>query len=163
MAMRHTWDRWKLGLLGLAALNFGNGAWMLADPRLWYTDLPAAVPDFGPYNEHFVRDLGAVFITLGGALAWAALRPALRLALVSVTAAFYVLHAAGHVFDTLRGYVEPSHWWIDLPGVYVPALILAALAVALARSTPRAPIEQPYLARAEPGVPIRRTGTTREG
>jgi hypothetical protein len=120
---------------------------MLADPRLWYTDLPAGVPDFGPFNEHFVRDLGAVFVTLAMALSWAALHPAVRLPLVVVTAAFYLLHAAGHVFDTVRGYVDSSHWWIDLPGVYVPALILALLSARLLQKRDPAPIEA---ANAEP-------------
>ena len=43
--------------------------WMLADPAGWYAGLPAAVPDFGPLNEHFVRDIGATFTMLGIALA----------------------------------------------------------------------------------------------
>lgn len=126
-------DRWKALLLALAALNVANAVWMLADPHLWYTDLPADVPDFGPYNEHFVRDLGFVFLTLGGALAWAARRPEWRLPLVAVTAAFYFLHAAGHVFDTARGFVDPHHWWLDLPLVYLPAVLLLGMSVALAR------------------------------
>jgi hypothetical protein len=128
-------DRWKILLLVLAAGNVANAAWMLADPHLWYTDLPADVPDFGPYNEHFVRDLGFVFLTLGGALVWAAWRPAWRLPLVAVTAAFYVLHAAGHVFDTARGFVDAHHWWLDLPTVYLPAVLLVAMTVVLMRSS----------------------------
>jgi hypothetical protein len=124
---------WRIGLHGLAAINLANGVWMLWDPALWYTELPAGVPDFGPYNEHFVRDIGAVFLTLAVALAWAAQRERYRLPLVAVTCLFYVLHAGGHVFDTARGFVEAHHWWLDLPGVYVPALLLVALTVTLAR------------------------------
>ena len=47
-----------LVLLLLATLTAANAVWMLADPQHWYHDLPAAVPDTGPYNEHFVRDVG---------------------------------------------------------------------------------------------------------
>lgn len=130
---------WLLVVLALG--NLANGLWMLADPQLWYTDLPAKVPDFGPYNEHFVRDLGFVFVTLAGALGWAARRPAFRVPLVAVTTAFYVFHAAGHVFDTARGFVDPSHWWVDMPGVYVPALLLVALLAWLVRRDGAAPLQ----------------------
>lgn len=127
-------DGWAI-VLGVFALgSVANGVWMLADPELWFTDLPAGVPDFGPYNEHFVRDIGAAFLTFGAALGWAALRPAARLPLVAVTALFYGLHAAGHVYDTARGFVDAHHWWLDLPGVYLPALLLGLLTWLLART-----------------------------
>ena len=126
-------DRWAWGLLILAALNLANGAWMLADPSLWYTDLPAEVPDFGPYNEHFIRDLGGAFLAFALALGWAAFDTGARRALVCVTTAFFVLHAAGHVFDTARGFVDTSHWWVDIPGVYAPAVLSLALSVVLLR------------------------------
>jgi hypothetical protein len=29
------------------------------------------------------------------------------------------------VFDTARGHVGAGHWLADLPGVYLPALVLA--------------------------------------
>lgn len=127
-------DRWYWILIILAGVNLANGVWMLADPKLWYTDLPAAVPDFGPYNEHFIRDLGFVFLTLAWALGWAARRPAFRLPLVVVTTLFYAFHAAGHIFDTARGFVDASHWWVDVPGVYAPAALLIGLTVALVRA-----------------------------
>jgi hypothetical protein len=126
-------DGWASWLWVLAALNFANGIWMLADPKLWYTDLPAGVPDFGPYNEHFVRDLGAVFICFGVALLWSARRPEFRLPLVALTTLFYVLHAVGHIFDTARGFVDAHHWWLDVPGVYAPAVLLVVITVKLAR------------------------------
>ncbi len=44
---------------------------MLADPAGWFVGLPAAVPDSGPLNEHFVRDIGATFTMLGVGMLWA--------------------------------------------------------------------------------------------
>ncbi len=52
--------KWLYRILAIA--NIANGLWMLAAPAGWFADLPAAVPDTGPFNAHFVRDLGVVFI-----------------------------------------------------------------------------------------------------
>jgi hypothetical protein len=120
-------DAWTI-VLGIFALsNLVNGAWMLAAPVHWYENLPAAVPDFGPLNEHFVRDIGCIFTLLGVGLAIGAVVPRWRVAACAAAAAFYGLHALVHVLDTMRGLVGPEHWMIDLPGVYVPAVLLAGL------------------------------------
>ena len=120
-------DGWKIVLWLFALLNLANGLWMLADPSGWYSGIPAAVPDTGPLNEHFVRDIGATFVTLGLALYWAGLRPAFRAPLVGVVALFLSLHALVHVYDTLRGLLPTSHWLIDFPAVYLPTGILIAI------------------------------------
>lgn len=128
-----TSDPWRLVFLIAAAGNILNALWMLGDPAGWYEGLPAAVPDFGPLNEHFVRDIGSTFMMLGLLLLWGAFTPSVRLpALVAVTL-FAVLHALVHVWDTMRSLVGPAHWAIDFPGVYLPALVLVALTVMLAR------------------------------
>jgi hypothetical protein len=70
---------------------------------------------------------------MGGALLWAALRPGLRVPMITVVALFYALHALVHVADTLAGRLPPSHWAIDLPGVYVPAIVMLGLTWTAAR------------------------------
>jgi hypothetical protein len=127
-------DAWTivLGLFGLG--NLANGVWMLADPVGWYYTLPAGVPDFGPLNEHFIRDIGCIFTLLGGALVGAAFRPGWRLPAVLAAAGFSWLHALVHVLDTVRGLVGPEHWMIDVPGVYAPAILLSVVAIWLHRS-----------------------------
>ena len=122
---------WLLLVFGLISL--GNAVWMLVAPLHWYQELPAEVPDFGPFNPHFVRDIGCAFATIGFAFLWAALAPARRYALAVVGAFFYVAHALVHVFDTLREAVEPEHVLIDFPGVYLPAIVLIGAVVALRR------------------------------
>ena len=124
-------------LLALAAGTAANAAWMLTDPGAWYRELPAGVPDTGPYNEHFVRDIGCAFATIALALGWAAWRPRWRVPLVAIAAVFLVAHAALHVFDTLRGFLDADHWALDLPGVYAPAALLAVLAWTAFRSDRR--------------------------
>ena len=120
-----------LGFMGLGSL--ANAAWMFVAPGRWYTDLPAAVPDFGPLNEHFVRDIACAFMTVGIALVWSAFSDRFRLPLVATATIFFVAHAVLHVYDTLRGAVDSHHWWLDLPGVYLPAVLLLLVARTLAR------------------------------
>lgn len=123
---------WCLGIFGLA--NLANAAWMLADPAGWYADLPAAVPDTGPLNVHFVRDIGSAFAVMGAALLVAAVRPRLRVPALAGVAGFYLMHALVHVTDTLAGRLPATHWAIDAPGVYVPAAAMLALAAAAWRA-----------------------------
>ncbi|MCB1306078.1 MAG: hypothetical protein KDK37_17440 [Leptospiraceae bacterium] len=126
---------WKI-LLVLAGIgNLLNALWMLIDPEGWFFELPAAVPDFGPLNVHMVRDLGALFLTWAGLHFWAAFAPRLRATLLAIMAIWYLQHALVHVFDTARGLVGPEHWIIDLPMVYVPALIYAFFSLYFARQT----------------------------
>ena len=126
-------DGWAILLGALALGSLANGVWMLVDPARWYTDLPAGVPDTGPLNEHFVRDIGCAFLTLGIALAWGALRPRARAVAVTLAAVFFGLHALLHVYDTARGFIGQDHWWLDFPGVYLPALILVVASLRFLR------------------------------
>jgi hypothetical protein len=115
---------WLLGLTNLA-----NGLWMLLAPAAWYRDLPAGVPDTGPLNLHFVRDIGAAFTTIGLAFCVAAPRARERRGVVLAAATFFVLHALVHVADLLGGRLPAEHWLVDLPGVFVPAGFLVVLAL----------------------------------
>ena len=124
---------WRIVFLLSGLGNVGNGLWMLADPYGWYVGLPAAVPDFGPYNEHFVRDIGCTFSMLGFLLLSGAAVPAMGLPALVATTLFSAMHALVHVYDTARGFVAPAHWTIDMPGVYAPTLVLVALTWAYAR------------------------------
>lgn len=118
-------------LFGFAGLgNLGNGLFMMAAPETWYRELPAAVPDFGPYNAHFVRDIACVFTLLGIGSLLAAWKASLRFIVAVILALFSVSHGLVHIFDTARGLVGPEHWLIDLPLVYVPALVYLGMALA---------------------------------
>lgn len=113
--------------LFFAVTNVANGLWMLVAPQNWYHDLPAGVPDTGPLNAHFVRDIGAAFLTIGIAFWLAASRPAMRRGVLLLATTFYVLHALVHVWDLLTGALDAEHWLIDLPGVFLPAIVMAVL------------------------------------
>ena len=75
---------WMLGVLAVA-----NGVFMLVAPAAWYAIVPG-VPDSGPLNAHFVRDIGAAFLVAGGSLVWFARDARARPAALAC-AAFFAL------------------------------------------------------------------------
>jgi len=106
-----------------------NGTWMLLFPLSWYTDFPAAVPHTGAFNAHFIRDLGVVFLLIGLGFGWCALHPDRCRLTHGVLTIFFVGHALIHVADILMGRMPHSHWLIDAPGVFAPAILMTILAV----------------------------------
>ncbi|TMA37348.1 MAG: DUF4345 domain-containing protein [Deltaproteobacteria bacterium] len=114
-------------LFGL--VNVANGLWMLAAPASWYHGLPAEVPDTGPLNVHFVRDIGAAFTTIGVALWLAAPAARRHVGVLRATALFYGLHALVHVSDLCAGRLAAGHWLVDFPGVFLPAIVLGVLSL----------------------------------
>jgi len=51
----------------LAVPNIANGLMMLVAGPLWYQSVPGAT-ETGPFNPHFVKDIGAAFLVSGVAL-----------------------------------------------------------------------------------------------
>ena len=116
---------WVLGLLAAA-----NGVFMLAVPAAWYAIVPG-VPDSGPLNTHFIRDIGAAFLVAGGSLMWFARDARARPAALGC-AAFFTLHALVHLSDTMAGRESIYQALRDLPTVYLGAIV--ALCIALPTS-----------------------------
>jgi hypothetical protein len=110
-----------------AILSLINGIWMLAAPESWYKDLPAGVPDTGPYNGHFIRDLGLVFVLIAAGFLWCTARLHQSKPVLLVITIFFVGHAVLHVLDLLQSRLPHSHWKMDTPAVFLPALLLIIL------------------------------------
>ena len=119
-----SWDRWLSGLMGL--LFTANGLAMLAVPLTWYDAVPG-VPATGPFNSHFIRDIGAIYLTCGLASGWFAWRPPQGWPALSAAAAWLTLHAAVHVYDAACGVSPLADIRRDLVGVYLFAAIPLAL------------------------------------
>jgi hypothetical protein len=115
---------WIVGLLQLAI-----AAMMLLAPQAFY-DLVPGVNETGPFNPHFVRDVGATFLVAGGGLLWFARDARARPAALA-GAAFLALHALVHVWDGLAGRERPEHLAHDLP------LLIGIAALALWLAWPR--------------------------
>lgn len=79
-------------LLGL--FHIINGAFMLVAPGLWYTMVPGVI-DSGPFNQHFVYDIGMAFVASGAMLVLGARAGVAPLA--AAGAAWPALHALIHI------------------------------------------------------------------
>ena len=113
-----------LGLWG--TLWLGNALWMLADPAGWYAGVDG-VANTGPYNPHFVRDIGMAYLTLAR-LAFAAIRwTAHAVALIGAGTLFLGLHAILHIWDIAATRLPAEHILMDMPGVFLPVLVGASL------------------------------------
>ncbi len=101
----------------LAVPTVVNGLMMMLSGPFWYMSV-RGVSDTGPYNDHFVRDIGAAFVVAGLALAARAWRPRYWAAAVA-GAAFLALHALLHLLMVIDG--RDQHAVFDLITVVLPA------------------------------------------
>jgi hypothetical protein len=109
--------------LGLAA----NGLWMLASPRSWYLAVPG-VPQTGPANAHFIRDIGCAYLVVALSLLWLARLPKQAWPAALAGGGFLTLHALVHTWDFFTGREPGSQLVVDLPAVFIPAILVVWLA-----------------------------------
>lgn len=103
----------------LAIPTLINGlAMLLAGPR-WYESVPG-VTDTGPFNPHFVQDIGLAFLVAGLALAARAWRPRYWPAAVA-GAGFLAAHALLHLVLIVGGHSH--HVAFDLLAIVLPSAI----------------------------------------
>lgn len=111
-------------LLGLAML--GNGVFMTMAPESWYWMVPG-VPDRGPFNQHFVRDIGFIYMLAGAAFIYGSVYTRHRLTLWLMPTAWLVCHAIFHIWEVVVGICGPESLVEDFAGVTLPALLALGL------------------------------------
>ena len=109
-------------LVVLAISTVALGVWAYFGPQSWYATFPGFgrhwLSPHGPYNEHFVKDIGAGFLALT-VLSCAALVYA------AVALAFGVLHLIYHV-QTLDMY-DTQDKVLNVIALVIPVLLAASL------------------------------------
>jgi hypothetical protein len=103
----------------LAIPTLANGLVMLAAGSRWYETVPG-VTDTGPFNPHFVQDIGLAFVMSGLALAARAWRPRYWPAAVA-GAGFLAAHALLHLVLIAGGHSH--HVASDLLAIVVPSAL----------------------------------------
>jgi hypothetical protein len=124
-------------VMGIGAV--ANGVSMLLSPTAWYFAVPG-VTGTGPFNQHFIRDIGLIFVLIGIAFLAGAARPALRTALWGAAALWLTGHALFHGWEVAVGICGPSALARDFPAVTLPAIIAIALTIWSARRVTPGPI-----------------------
>ena len=89
----------RVGLLVLALVGVNVGAWATFAPRSFYDDFPGGgrhwiAPD-GPFNEHLIRDVGALNLAL--VVVTVAALVTLRRSMVLTTAIAWLVYSVPHV------------------------------------------------------------------
>ena len=103
----------------LAVLTALNGLMMLLAGAAWYESVPG-VSETGPYNLHFIQDIGAAFLVAGLALAARVWRPRYWPAAVA-GAGFLVAHALLHLLMIVSGHDHYAAF--DLIAIVLPAAL----------------------------------------
>jgi hypothetical protein len=107
-------------LMGVAA--FANGIIMLVSPEAWYVLVPG-VTDTGPFNQHFVRDIGIVFLFVGTGFLLGAAMPHYRMILWAAPTLWLGAHALFHFWEVAVGICGSSVLIRDFPAVTLPVII----------------------------------------
>ena len=103
----------------LAIPTLVNGLAMLVAGPFWYANVPG-VTDTGPFNPHFVQDIGLAFLAAGLGLAARAWRPRYWPAAVA-GAGFLAAHALLHLAMIMGGHSH--HTGFDLAVIVLPAAL----------------------------------------
>ncbi|MGR4863348.1 hypothetical protein [Caulobacter sp. LARHSG274] len=107
-------------LLGVAAL--ANGVFMLLAPEAWYFAVPG-VTTTGSFNQHFLRDIGLIFLLIGAGFLAGAFQPRQRLLLWAVPTIWLTGHALFHFWEVAVGICSASAIPRDFPAVTLPAIL----------------------------------------
>lgn len=110
----------------LGVASEANGLFMLASPEAWYFAVPG-VTTTGPFNQHFIRDIGLIFLFIGTAFLAGAALPHHRVVLWLVPTLWLWGHALFHFWEVAVGICSPSVIARDFPAVTLPALLGTAL------------------------------------
>ena len=116
----------------LGILLLGNGVFMTINPESWYWMVPG-VPDRGPFNQHFIRDIGFIYVLIGASYTVGAVYAQHRLQLWLLPTAWLVMHAIFHVWEVVVGICGPESLIEDFGGVTLPALLGIYLLVSSSR------------------------------
>ncbi|OBK47620.1 hypothetical protein [Mycobacterium sp. 1081908.1] len=140
----------RSALVLLGAGGAVTGAWAYAAPRHWYDNFPGFgmtwLPQLGPFNEHFVKDVGAMFLALA-ALSAVTFVLVANQTLVRVTAVtwlvFNTLHCIYHL-SMLQMYNTRD---ATANAILLPLLVLIAAALLMPVRINHAPNEIPMRER----------------
>lgn len=132
----------RIGLVVLGLQSLLPGAWASASPRGFYDDFPGFgahwISTDGPFNEHLLRDFGALNLALAVLALLAALWMSRHLTLA--TAIAFLVYGVPHLtYHVSHGFDGSTGEQVALyGGLAIGPVVAAAILVADARSRDRA-------------------------
>jgi len=99
ISTQHHWENAmivRMLLLLLGIFHIVNGLFMLIAPAEWYATVPG-VTLTGPFNPHFILDIGMAFVASGAGLLLGARRNAYAAIFACAGATWPALHALIHI------------------------------------------------------------------
>lgn len=112
------WALWVFVLIALV-----NGLHMVAMPQDWYQRTPG-VAQAGPFNIHFIRDIGFAFLSGTLALVLALTNPSARRPLLLVALVFFGGHAGLHGAEIIMSDHPRAGLGLEIAAIILPALIM---------------------------------------
>jgi hypothetical protein len=112
----------------LSVIMFSNGVFMLINPALWYSVVPGVIRT-GAFNQHFIRDIGMLYMLIGGALLVGIFRRECRVILWGTIGLWLSGHAVFHFWEVMAGLCGTDALMESFPGVTLPALVSVGLTI----------------------------------
>ena len=123
--------------ISLGILMLINGIFMTVAPESWYWLIPG-VADRGPFNQHFVRDIGFIYALMGVAFIYVPAYARAHWRSLVLPAGWLICHAVFHVWEVIIGLCGTQALVEDFAGVILPALLAGVLIFRCYRSTAQA-------------------------
>ena len=121
--------QWRAILVLVGITHVGLFAWMAFDPSGFFD----AIGDFGPRNDHYIRDAAMFPLAMGAGFLGAAVRPRWRAPVLAVAAVWYIAHAVNHLIDIN----DSGAGTFDFVSLLVSAILFGGLALAAVREDVR--------------------------
>lgn len=122
----------RIGLAYEAVSAAYVGLWAFLAPQSFHDDFPGLGMQWaaasGPFNEHYVRDVGAFYIGFAVLFAWAAARPAAGL-VRAVAGAWVVVQVPHLVFHMAHDENLARGEWLAQLGSLASLIVVAVLLV----------------------------------
>ena len=110
----------------LAIYLLVNGLMMVSFSSQWYQLVPG-VSASGPFNGHFVVDIGFTFILSALAIFWRLIDGVKGRGAAIFCAGFLFLHASFHLYDVVTSNHHDDFFLTDIFGIYLPAITAIAV------------------------------------
>jgi len=124
MTRTHLAQRLLALVVGIAVA--ADGVAMLLAGADWYAAVPG-VTETGPFNPHFVKDIGAAYLTAGLSLCWFAGRASLPARGASIAGVLFLgLHGLIHLAEAAGDPHGALHLARDFAAVLLPPILALA-------------------------------------